>query len=140
MNQQDGRIFLDGKNQIIELLQLLSNDEKQKLLNNIKIKNASMAKELREKSFTFRDLYSADDESIRSIFSSTTAAIIGLSLFSEPKIFQRRVLSLIPRDMAENAFQILGKELSSHKESCLKAQEKITEIALALSQKNKLKF
>ena len=50
MNQESSQkgYYINGKKQAIELLQHLDGNERQKLLKNISLRNASMAKELSE--------------------------------------------------------------------------------------------
>src|SRR5690606_15348838 len=118
-NEAQG-IFINGKEQIIELLQFLPDDEKKKLLGNIKARNASMAKELSEKSLSFTNILNLDEDSIRKVFSGCSPAIIGLALSLVNRNFQRKVLSVIPRESAETAFQIMGRDLSSKRRECMK--------------------
>lgn len=133
-------IFINGKEQIIELLQFLPDDEKRKLLGNIKARNASMAKELSEKSLSFSNILNLDEDSIRKVFSLCSPAITGLALSLVNRNFQRKVLSVIPRESAENAFHIMNRDLSDKRRECTKAQDKIIEIAISLSRKNLIRL
>ena len=135
MDQKNG-YYIDGKKQAIELLQQLEGDERNKLLNNIALRNAPMARELSERSYSVRDLLNADDETLERITQVTTPAIIGLALYLTPKSFQRRMLTIMPRDRAEQAFNIMSRDLSSKRQECLKAQNKILSNAIELSRKN----
>jgi len=139
MDNKNG-YYIDGKKQAIELLQHLDGDERSKILNNIALRNSSMARELSEKSFSFKDLLSADQETLERVTQVTTPAIIGLALFMTPKSFQRRVLTIMPRDRAEQAFNIMGRDLSSKRQECMKAQNKMLSNAIELSRKNIIKL
>ena len=135
MDQKNG-YYIDGKKQAIELLQHLEGDERNKILQNIAMRNAPMARELSERSYSFKDLFNTNDETLEKITQVTTPAIIGLALFLTPKSFQRRVLTLMTRDRAEQAFNIMSRDLSSKREECLKAQNKILSNAIELSRKS----
>ncbi|MAZ48699.1 MAG: hypothetical protein CME65_09050 [Halobacteriovoraceae bacterium] len=127
-------IFINGKQQIIEMLQFMSEKEKEKLLSNIGSKNAVMARELREKSFSFTNLGSLSDNMIKAIFEKVNPAIIGLALYQAPTSFQRRILSVIKRPLAEQAFEILSQDLGAKSLECKRAQEKIVQIAIQISR------
>lgn len=139
MDNKNG-YYIDGKKQAIELLQQLEGDERNKLLHNMSIRNASMARELSEKSYSFKDLFGADDETLEKITQVTTPAIIGLALYLTPKSFQRKILTIMPRDRAEQAFNIMSKDLTSKRQECFKAQNKILTNAIELSRKSIIKL
>lgn len=127
-------IYLNGKQQIIEMLQFMSGSEKEKLLQNIGQKNAVMARELREKSFSFQNLDGLGEQMLRAVFERVNPAIIGLALYQAPVKFQRRVLASINRSTAEAAFEILNQDLSSKTLECKRAQEKIVKVAIQVSR------
>jgi flagellar motor switch protein FliG len=129
-------IFLNGKKQIIELLQFMSDDERTKLLTNIKGRNAVMARELSEQSLSFRDLFQLDDQNVKRILQHINPTIIGLALFMSPTKIQRKTLSLMDRVDAEEAFNIMSQNLSHKKAECQKAQNKILQTAVTLSRRN----
>lgn len=134
--EENKGIFINGKQQIIEMLQFMNDKEKEKLLNNIGSKNAVMARELREKSFSFTNLGGLSDNMIKAIFEKVNPAIIGLALYQAPTKFQRRILSVIKRPLAEKAFEILSQDLSAKSLECKRAQEKIVQIAIQVSRAN----
>lgn len=135
-NSKQNGIFINGKKQIIELLQFMSDAERKKLLNNIKMRNAVMARELSEKSLSFRDLFQLDDHIVRRILQNINPTIIGLALFVSPINVQRKALTLMEREDAEQAFAIMNKNLSHKKVECQKAQEKILQVAIQLSRRS----
>lgn len=139
MDSKNG-YYIDGKKQAIELLQHLEGEERNKLLKNIALRNSSMARELSEKSYSFKDLLAADEETLEKITQVTTPAIIGLALYLTPKSFQRRVLTIMTRDRAEQAFKIMSADLSSKRQECLKAQNKILSNAIELSRKSLIRL
>ena len=142
MNQESSQkgYYINGKKQAIELLQHLDGNERQKLLKNLSLRNASMAKELSEQSFSFKDLLTADSESIAKIMQVTTPAIIGLALYLSPKSFQKKVLTAMDRNRAEQAFNVMSRDLSSKKNECLKAQNRILQNAIELSRRGIIKL
>src|SRR5690606_10772407 len=140
MTNENQGVFINGKEQIIELLQFLPDSEKQKLLLNIKARNASMAKELSEKSLSFNNILDLEEESLKKVFSVCSPAIIGLALSLATRLNQRKVLSVIARESAEQAFQIMNRDLSTKRRECIKAQEKIVETAISLSRRDIIKL
>ena len=140
MTNENQGVFINGKEQIIELLQFLPDSEKQKLLLNIKARNASMAKELSERSLSFNNILDLNEESLKKVFSMCSPAIIGLALYLTTRAYQRKVLSLIARESAEQAFHIMNRDLSTKRRECIKAQEKIVETAISLSRRNIIKL
>ncbi|MEX0798354.1 MAG: FliG C-terminal domain-containing protein [Bacteriovoracaceae bacterium] len=141
MNNSDQKgYYINGKKQVIELLQHLEGEERQKLLKNIGIRNASMAKELSEQSFSFKDLFKADHETLSKIMQATTPAIAGLALYLTPRTFQRRALSSMERGRAEQAYNVMSRDLGSKQQECLKAQNKVLQSAIELSRRGIIKL
>ena len=56
-NKQSKGIFINGKQQMIELLQFISGPEKERLLENITKINPVMAKELMVNSLSFDNIF-----------------------------------------------------------------------------------
>ena len=138
MKQNEQGIFINGKQQIIEMLQFMNEEEKNKLLKNIRIKNAAMAKELSEQSFSFKDLFRLPSTSLKKIFDKSNPAIIGLALYPLPQNLQRKALMCIERNLAESAFQVMNQDLSAKKIECKRAQDKIVQTAINLSRMNSI--
>ncbi|MCT4642632.1 MAG: hypothetical protein N4A33_10095 [Bacteriovoracaceae bacterium] len=131
-------IFINGKQQVIEMLQYMGEKEKKKLLNNIKLRNPSIAKELSEKSFSFKSLFSMNNESLRSIFNNSNPTLVGLALYNESRENQKIALSVMDRHLAEKAFYIMNQNLTSKANECSRAQKKILQYAISLSKTNKI--
>lgn len=136
-SEQKG-IFINGRQQIIEMLQFMNDNERNKLLNNIKQRNAVMAKELSEQSLSFSSLEQLPSHTLNKVFSNNNPAIIGLALYNSKKSFQKKVLSSIDRESAERAFEIMAKNLDSKKHECKRAQEKILQNAISLSRRQQI--
>lgn len=131
---------IDGKKQAIDILQRLSSKEKEKILNNISLRNASMAKELSEQSFNYKDIARLEDGDIRKLFNLSNPSIIGLALYGCEESFQRRVLNLLERSKAEEVFRIMSRDLSEHYNECTRAQSKILGHAIELSRRSLIKL
>ncbi len=136
----NGGIFINGKKQIVDMLQFMSESERKKLLSNIKARNASMARELSEKSLSFRDLFQLEDHIVRRILQHINPTIIGLALFLSSTKVQRKTLTLMQREDAEEAFKIMNQNLSHKKIECKKAQDKILATAIQLSRRNMIQL
>lgn len=131
---------IDGKKQAIDILQRLSSKEKEKILNNIGLRNASMAKELSEESFNYKDIARLNDNDVTKLFNLSNPSIIGLALNGCEPDFQRRVLNLIDRNKAESAFKVMTRDLSEHYNECVRAQNKILNHAIELSRRSLIKL
>lgn len=141
MNQDNQKgIFINGKQQIIDMLRAMSMDERKKLISNIKSKNAPMARELSEQSFSYRDLQTLPDSQLAIVLKTVNPAIIGLALYLSPSQFQRKCLGVLERSIAEKAYQIMSYDLSGKRNECERAQQKILQNAVSLVRKNLIQF
>lgn len=131
----DGGIFINGRQQIIEMLRIMDTKEKSKLINNLKARNAPMAKELSEQSLSFLDLQRLSDDDLKIVTESCNPQILGLALAISNVELQRKVLGCLERSKAEIAFQIMSSNLSTKRLECQKAQMKIITSAIHMSQK-----
>lgn len=131
---KDQGIFLNGRQQIIDMLRFMDDADKQKLLGNIKARNAVMARELSEQSLSFKDLFRLSPNHLNAIFSKSNPAVIGLALYSLPRELQRKALSALDRHIAEAAFQVMQKDLTGKAQECKRAQDKIVQTAILLSR------
>jgi len=136
-NAEKNGVFINGKKQVVELLQMMDSSDKAKLLKNLKVKNPTLARELAETCLSFEGLWDLHDECLKTLVSQIKPAILGLALSISHVKNQRRALSLVPREVALKAFEIMQKDLSSNRSECLRAQQKILELAIGLN-KNKI--
>lgn len=118
-------VFINGKAQIIEMLKFMSPAERDKLIQNIRVRNSQLADELLEQSLTFSSLDELSDEDLSLIFNTISAPILGVALKGAGRNFQRRVLSLAPRDYAEKAYEIMMTTISNEKRDVTRAQNKV---------------
>lgn len=139
-NTDQQGIYINGKQQIIDMLRAMPEHEKETLLKNIRLKNAPVAKELSEQSLSFASLMRMPDESLRVIFETVNPAILGLALYPLSKEIQRKALSIINRTHAEKAFQIMGQRLESRSTEIRRAQDKVLQAAIGLSRRNMLRL
>lgn len=133
-------IFINGKGQVIELLQQMNAADKARLLKNLRLRNPTLAKELTESCISFESIWDLDEAGLKTIVSQVQPAILGLALSLVHAKNQRRALSLIPRESAVRAFEIMQKDLSSNRHECQRAQQKILELALNLHRNRIIQF
>lgn len=138
-NSENG-IFINGKKQVIELLQKMDAGDKARLLKNLRTRNPSLAKELTESCISFESIWDLSEECLKTVVSQVQPAILGLALSLVHVKNQRRVLSLISRDQATKAFDIMQKDLTSNRSECFRAQQKILELALNLHRNKIIQF
>jgi len=138
-NNENG-IFINGKNQVIELLQRMDGPDKARLLKNLRNRNPVLAKELTELCISFESIWDLEDDHLRTVLSQTQPAILGLALSLVSTKNQRRALSLISRQMAMKAFEIMQKDLTGNRNECQRAQQKVLELALGLHKNRIIQF
>lgn len=139
-NAEKNGVYINGKRQVIELLQRMDATDKSKLLKNLRMRNPSLAKELTESCISFESIWDLNDESLKTLLSQIQPTILGLALNIVHVKNQRRALSLISREMALRAFDIMQKDLSSNRTECHKAQQKILDLALNLNRNRIIQF
>jgi flagellar motor switch protein FliG len=138
-NTENG-IFINGKKQVIELLQRMDSSDKAKLLKNLRTRNPALAKELTESCISFESIWDLDDECLKTVVSQVQPAILGLALSLVHVKNQRRALSLISRELALKAFDIMQKDLTGNRTECIRAQQKILELAISLHRNRIIQF
>ena len=138
-NTENG-IYINGKRQVIELLQRMDGPDKARLLKNLRVRNPALAKELTESCISFESIWDLDDEALKTVISQVQPTILGLALNLVHTKNQRRALSLISRQVAMKAFEILQKDLTGNRNECQRAQQKILELALSLHRNRIIQF
>lgn len=134
-NNTQAGIFINGKAQIIEMLQHMKREERTKLLQNLKMRNPQLAEELMEQCFTFNDLDTLSDDELVRVFSYISAPILGMALKNVETNFQRRLLSLAEREYAQEAFRVLKTTYATEKRDVPRAQNKIIEVLISLKRR-----
>ncbi len=142
MNQKNAEngVFINGKKQVIELLQRMDAGDKARLLKNLRTRNPVLAKELTESCISFESIWDLDEQCLKTVVSQIQPAILGLALSLVHVKNQRRALSLISRDMAMKAFDIMQKDLTANRNECIRAQHKILELAINLHRNRIIQF
>jgi flagellar motor switch protein FliG len=136
-NQSKG-VFLNGKAQIIEMLKVLDGEEKQKLIKLVTARNPSLGKELQEKSFSFNNLMTLSDSNIKSMIRSVNAQIMGIALKGCNIRLQKKVLSLAPREYAEEAYEILVSGHKNEQKDITRAQERVLAAVIQILKRNQV--
>jgi flagellar motor switch protein FliG len=139
-NNSNQGVFINGKAQIIEMLQHMPREERNKLLKNLKVRNPQLAEELSDSCFTFNDLDSLSDYELQMIFNYISAPILGMALKTVERNFQRRLLSLADRNYAEEAFKVLKTPYANEKRDTKRAQSKIIETLASLKKRKQVTF
>jgi flagellar motor switch protein FliG len=139
-NAENGGVFINGKGQVIELLRKMDASDKAKLLKNLRLRNPTLAKELTESCLSFESIWDLNEDALKTVVSQIKPAILGLALSLVHVKNQRRALSLISRDNAVKAFEIMQKDLSSNRSECYRAQQKILELAINLQRNRIIQF
>lgn len=139
-NAENGGVFINGKKQVIELLQKMDAGDKATLLKNLRVRNPTLAKELTESCLSFESIWDLNDECLKTVVSQVQPTILGLALSLVHVKNQRRVLSLISREMALKAFDIMQKDLTGNRTECFRAQQKILELAVNLQRNRIIQF
>lgn len=133
-------IFINGKRQVIELLQQMDAADKSRLLKNLRVRNPALAKELTESCISFESIWDLDESGLKTLVSQVQPTILGLALSLVHVKNQRRALGLIPREMALKAFDIMQKDLTANRNECLRAQQKVLELAMNLQRNRIIQF
>lgn len=116
-------VFINGKAQVIDMLKHMSEDEKTRILNMIRIKNPTLAQELSTETLTFDSLIKLNDVSLKRVAQLVPAKIMGIALNNMPTGFQRDVLTRVDRHYAEEAFTTMKAMVNQ--EQIRRAQAKI---------------
>ncbi len=138
-NAENG-IFINGKKQVIELLQKMEAGDKARLLKNLRTRNPALAKELTESCISFESIWDLSEECLKTVVSQVQPTILGLALSLVHVKNQRRALSLISREQAIRAFDVMQKDLTSNRNECFRAQQKILELAMNLHRNRIIQF
>src|SRR5690606_11528089 len=103
-------------------------------------RNPTLARELTESCISFESIWDLDDECLKTVVSQVQPTILGLALSLVHVKNQRRALSLISRDQALRAFDIMQKDLTGNRNECIRAQQKVLELAMNLHRNRIIQF
>ena len=134
-NQQQEGVFINGKAQIVEMLQYMEPNERETLIKNLRLRNPALTQDLVRESMTFDVVEHLSDKDWMIVFQYIDSRILGIALKFSTQDFQRRLLGLAPRDYAEEAYSTLTTPVSNGRENCRRAQKKIMDMVLNLSKR-----
>ena len=135
MNQDSQGLFINGRAQVIEMLEFMTSEERDTLIKNIRLRNPQLANELMEKSFSFNDLMNLNESNIHTVFKYITPQIFGLALKVVSTEAQRKLLSIAPREYAEAAYNVMVKSYPNERRDAQRAQTKIISVFINLVKK-----
>ena len=138
-NQNRG-IFVNGKNQVMEMLKYMTPQHKENILNHIRLKNPSLADELTLGCLDFSLLEKLDDNDIRRIFTHVDPVVFGLAIRPVNRSLQKHLLSRASRDYAEVAYESMTKVLKNEASLISKAQRKTMEVLTLLIRRQIIKL
>ena len=133
-------VFLNGKNKLIKMFQLLSEKEKNSLLNKVGQRNPKLAEELRFRSITFEKIFTISEKELQMLFQQLNPSILGISLKGSPVQHQRKVLSIAPRDYAEKAFHMMTSKINDEDNSIIKSRQKVIDSLGSLHKMGIIEF
>jgi flagellar motor switch protein FliG len=126
--QEKKGIFINGKGQIIEMLQRVSSKEKARILRNLHLKNPYLAEELSKKSLSFQEIKNLHDDVIKKALNQIDPAILGVAIKNSDESLQRKFLKLSPtRAYTEKAYYYLSNPLSNETRIIERARNKVLE-------------
>ena len=140
MENNQGKIFINGKQQLIDMLQFMTEEERMVLVKNIYNRNPQLANELFEKSLKFESIASLTNDDLQRLLGYTNAQVMGVALKGVPQNLQRRVLSLAQRSYAEEAFKVMNSTLRNEARDVTRAQDRIVSTLISLSKKKVIKL
>lgn len=135
MTTENQGLFINGRAQVIEMLEFMTSEERDKLIRNIRLRNPQLANELMEKSFSFNDLLNLNASNLNTIFKYITPQIFGLALKNLSTENQRKLLTVAPREYAEPAYEIMVKTIANERRDSQRAQAKIISVFINLVKK-----
>lgn len=131
--------YVNGKGQIVDLLRMMSPNDKKRLLTNMNKRNPQLAQELSEQGIGMNNIELLADEQIREIFHYVSPEVLGMALKLSNIDFQRRVLRLAPRNYAQSAYNIIfSGPIKDEWNHCNKAQMKLLQILMPLFGRQQL--
>jgi len=137
-NQPSKGVFLNGKQQVIDMLRFMNAGEKSRLLKAIEGRNAPLARELMQKSISFQSLCNLNDEDLIYSLNFIKPELIGIVLKILKKSDQQRILGISNREYAESAYKVFTTSLRNEERDITRATERIAEILGKLHSRNQI--
>ena len=130
-NKKSGH-FINGKNQIIDMLRVMPINEKKVLIENLKRRNPKAALEFSKESISINNLINLQREHFLLLSNHINFEIMGIALKNTSLDVQKRILSLLPKNYAEECFNTLFTPVEISKSEINKAKNKVIAIAIQL--------
>jgi flagellar motor switch protein FliG len=128
-SKQNG-VFINGKEQIVEMLRAMPGQDRQRLLNNMRLKNPTLTTELEKLSLSIDHLESFSEHQLLVITRQVNPAIMGLALKGMKTETQRFVLSKVSREYAEKAYDVMISPITDEVTKVKRAKSKIKEVMM----------
>ncbi len=139
MEERNQGVFINGKAQIIDMLKFMTAPERATLLKNIKARNPQLARELYAESISFDTIYSLDEIDLASLYQYIKPEIMGVALKGAKVDFQRKFLSIVPRDYAETAYSYITRNLGQNEtRDVQRAKKRVSDTIVALNNRGRL--
>ncbi len=126
--QENNGVYVNGRGQVVEILKALSEKERETLLENIRKRNPTLARELFEESISFASIVQLDANKLEVLSQFVSAQIMGVAFKPLKKEEKRIVLSKLPRAYAEECYSFMTADLSIEPAKAVKAQTKVLSI------------
>lgn len=133
-----GGVFLNGRAQVIEMLQMLSPQERERILNHVRIKNPALASELVEESVCFEDIGRLNQRELVLLLQYITPVVLGNGPEGQRFSVSKKNSSSAPRQYAEEAFDIMMTPLENERTNIRRAQQKVIEICIQLRRRRQI--
>ncbi len=131
-------VFINGRQQIIEMLKYMRGAERVTLLKNIALRNPQLAQELSHNSISIRDMAVLSEHDISMISQYVKAPIMGMALKNMSKEEQRKVLGSVSRQYAEDAYKIMTTGYENEKIDMKRAEIKVLEVMANLARREQI--
>jgi flagellar motor switch protein FliG len=132
--------YVNGRGQVAELLKYLGQDERNRILKQLKIKNPQLAHELAHEGISFQHIEKLSDQEIVHLFPYLAPAIWGLALKGVTLELQKRILRVVPKHLGEQAYDTMVSPIKNEVENVQKAQKKVLNLLSELHQKKQISF
>lgn len=133
----ENNIFINGKKQVLEMMQYFTDEEKTKLIKNIRPRNPQLASELQDQGITFGHIRRLGDSDLYNLARNVQAPIMGIALKEMDEEFLRRFLRLVPRDYAESVFEMFQTTLPNERLDVKRAQDRVLDALLGILKKRR---
>lgn len=126
-----------GREQIIRMLRVMTKDERQLIINRLRLKNPILADELTFESFSFDQIAELSTQEIIFIGQHINNNIWVLALKHSDRPIQQKILRSLERSKAEEIFQKLQSNFLPTLHESTKAQDRIIDLAINILKRRK---